>query len=296
MAVEARARNSMEPQMIAAKVQELTDVELATLLCLVANQHCIIETEGDALDALQEELQLVTANVFGLSAVVVNCSSTTTFEDFSSGVLIPKRSSNGGDFSKNDLIFISHFHNPEDGFANLEESSQWVEDDRASLSSVVHKTVVQGTSREPVLPSELLLIRNKEVLLLTELSKKVNLEVEVRRYLHNVLTFLRMHRAVAGGISPQATKHFELLVKSVNPYFDIRFQCLAPLHNLEYVTPSLVALAARKIYRHRITIVAPEHERSMQYGSDLTAVAALLEGVTAEQVIEEVLAMVEVPL
>ena len=34
----------------------------------------------------------------------------------------------------------------------------------------------------------------------------------------------------------------------------------------------------------------------MQYGSDLAAVAAMLEGVTPEQVIDEVLGAVEVPL
>jgi len=62
------------------------------------------------------------------------------------------------------------------------------------------------------------------------------------------------------------------------------------------VTPSLVALAARKIYPHRIAITAPEDERSMQYGSDLTAITALLEGITPEAVIEEVLAAVEAPL
>ena len=67
-----------------------------------------------------------------------------------------------------------------------------------------------------------MLIGKKDVLLLTELSKNVNLGVEVRRYLHNVLTFLRMHRAVAGGISPLATKHFELLVKSVNLYCGLK--------------------------------------------------------------------------
>ena len=126
--------------MIAAKVQELTDVELAILLCLVANQHCIIETEGDALDALQEELQLVgqlptfyicnglrhvyqvTANAFGLSAVVVKCSSSTTFEDFSSGVLIPKRSSNGGEFAKVGITYIGIESLP---LSTLSLSSLW---------------------------------------------------------------------------------------------------------------------------------------------------------------------------
>jgi len=64
---------------------------------------------------------------------------------------------------------------------------------------------------------------------------------------------------------------------------------MAPLHGLTFVTPSLVALAARKIYCHRIEIVKPEKERSMQYGSDLDAVRELLEGVGPEEVIEDVL-------
>lgn len=64
------------------------------------------------------------------------------------------------------------------------------------------------------------------------------------------------------------------------------------------MTPPLVALAARKIYAHRIHITAPEKERSMQYGSDLEAVRQLLDGVTAEDVIEDILGSTgpEVPL
>jgi hypothetical protein len=58
----------------------------------------------------------------------------------------------------------------------------------------------------------------------------------------------------------------------------------------------MVALAARKIYPHRIVITEAEKERSMQWGSSLEAVKAVLEGVTVEDVIEEVLESVEVPL
>ena len=50
---------------------------------------------------------------------------------------------------QNDHIFISHYHDPEDGFANLEEGSEWVEDDRASLSSVVHRSVAQNATMSP---------------------------------------------------------------------------------------------------------------------------------------------------
>lgn len=62
------------------------------------------------------------------------------------------------------------------------------------------------------------------------------------------------------------------------------------------MSPSMVALAARKIYPHRIVITAPEDERSMQWGSSVEAVKAVLEGVTPEDVIEEVLESVEAPL
>lgn len=41
------------------KVHELSDLELATLLCLVAQEHCIIDTDPDVLDDLVTELQLV---------------------------------------------------------------------------------------------------------------------------------------------------------------------------------------------------------------------------------------------
>ncbi len=71
---------------------------------------------------------------------------------------------------------------------------------------------------------------------------------------------------------------------------------LAPLHGLNFVSPSLVALAARKIYPHRIIITTPENERSMQWGSSIEAVRAVLEGVKVEDIIEEVLESVEAPL
>lgn len=73
-------------------------------------------------------------------------------------------------------------------------------------------------------------------------------------------------------------------------------RCLAPLHRLEYVTPALVGLAARKVYLHRIRIAPPDKERSMQWGSKIEAVEALLEDVGPEDVLEDVLGMVTAPL
>lgn len=41
------------------KVQALGDIELAVLIGLVTEQHCIVEAEEELLDAVQEELKLV---------------------------------------------------------------------------------------------------------------------------------------------------------------------------------------------------------------------------------------------
>jgi hypothetical protein len=65
---------------------------------------------------------------------------------------------------------------------------------------------------------------------------------------------------------------------------------------MEFVTPSLVSLAARKIYPHRLILCSPEKERSMQYGSDLDAVREAMEGLAPDDVIEAVLNSVECPL
>ncbi|KAH8668170.1 hypothetical protein BGZ60DRAFT_45069 [Tricladium varicosporioides] len=343
------------------KVHDLSDLELAALICLVAKEHCIIDTEPVALDELVQELELIAAKVFGLTYAVVDCSEHTSLDDFGHAILTvegsPTRSPSpirtrqdsyflntptfqsisrspvsetfaenksianviiaknldeapkqvqtqalelmrtkriytrtsvqsapkrflliavvaGGDGPRltkhlNDQMFISHFHDPEDGFPNIVE----LFDDTASATSVVRKS--------PLLDTEFAIsprITASDIETLSHLSDHATVSVEVKSYQQNIISFLRVHRAVGGGISAQATRHFDKLTK-----------CLAPLHNLSYATPSLLALAARKIYPHRIHIVKPENERSMQWGSDLDAVAALLEGMTTEDVIEDVL-------
>lgn len=128
--------------------------------------------------------------------------------------------------------------------------------------------------------------RLQDIETLAKLSATSTVSIEVRQYLQHVLTFLKMHRAVAGGVTPKATQHFELLAR-----------CLAPLHGLQFVTPSLVVLSAFKIYRHRLTLIEDAHDdRSIQYGSDLAAVTFLLDGVTPLTIIEDVIRSIEVPL
>ncbi|KAL9101813.1 MAG: hypothetical protein Q9163_002960 [Psora crenata] len=151
----------------------------------------------------------------------------------------------------NDHIFISHYHDPGDGFSNLEGGSEWIEDDRASMASVAHGGVVEESLKR----SGSVMFSEEAV---QDRVQKINVNVEISTYLQNIVVFLRMHRAVKGGITPLATSHFDILVK--------------------------------------IRITRPELERSMQYGSDLAAVTEILETYTPHLVIDEVLDQVEVPL
>ncbi|KAI1391530.1 uncharacterized protein F4822DRAFT_188319 [Hypoxylon trugodes] len=230
----------------------------------------------------------------------------------------------------NDLFYVSHWHDPEDGFAHLEDGGLDLYEDgddgkggeTASLdsaSSVVRRSTVDSITATPkpkpgrsrsasnikggnyktrddrsILSSRSRIsafprITESDIATLALLARQTSVDVEVLRYQMNIVSFLRMHRAAApggGGATPLATQHFGQLSK-----------CLAALHGLDYVTPALVGLAARKVYAHRFRVVEdPIHERSMQWGSDLAAVEALLEGVGAEDVIEDVLSMVEAPL
>jgi MoxR-like ATPase len=107
----------------------------------------------------------------------------------------------------------------------------------------------------------------------------------VRGYIHDLIIFLRTHRAVSSGVSALATQHFNHLSR-----------VLAPLHGLTFITPSLVALAFRKIYAHRIILTAPEDERTLQWGSSVEAVREFLRGMTVDDVLDGVLDSVPRPL
>ncbi|RKF72196.1 hypothetical protein GcM1_249258 [Golovinomyces cichoracearum] len=352
----------MADEDIIKRIQSLSDLELAVLICLIAHEHCVINTALVCLDNVACELELIATKVFGLRSVVVECSRNITADEFvnliissgasdtwsnsqfvtrqdrysrnsipltthyrlfyshqkgkkpsivkviiaknlnrasqnvqlqalelmRTGIVTSKTSVNhasrqilfvlvqeGRDCSSlmkhiNDYIFISHLHHVEDELLNLEESLK----NEDSSSSVTKRGPTHLISEETITP----IISTQEIEHLIDLSNTAVINVEVKRYQMSIISFLRLHRAVAGGITASATRKFEKLAK-----------CLAPLHNLNYVTPALVALAAKKIYSHRIRIVKPEEERSMQWGSDIEAVTALLEGIGAEEILEEVL-------
>ncbi|KAK0638680.1 hypothetical protein B0T16DRAFT_359704 [Cercophora newfieldiana] len=183
----------------------------------------------------------------------------------------------------NDFFYLAHWHDPEDGFYYLDDGyGQTTHHETEDIYGVSDDDVASTSSDTS--PDSQPVFTETEIALLAQLSRQVRVDVDVTRYQMNIISFLRTHRAVGSGTTPTATKHFEQLMRS-----------LAPLHGLDYVTPSLVGLAAKKVYLHRIKMVAPEKERSMQWGSELAAVEPILEGLGPEDVIDDVLGLVEAP-
>ncbi|KAJ9662891.1 hypothetical protein H2198_001119 [Neophaeococcomyces mojaviensis] len=359
----------MDVQTLLDNIQELSDLELGVLICLIAQGHCLIATEDSLIDDLASELSLIVSERFGLSYCVLEQEDLNSVERFGEAILEEKgrqfsleddlqsgslqsrlqhleiraaqKSKDDGGLDNrmiknvviakgfnfahefvqvqaievinnrrmlshttvhiapktflflpiitastknvhliphlNDRILISHSHLPEHGFANLEE----LDHSGSSQSSSPH-----SSRRDSWKSQQRSRTISKEVIeKIRTMGDAADITPEVRRYLQDIVTFLRLERGVDGGLTPQATSQFVALAKY-----------LAPLHGINFVTPSLVMLAARKVYPHRIMITNPGRERSMQYGSDLAAVVELLDGLTPQEVIEMVLRTVQCPI
>lgn len=50
---------------------------------------------------------------------------------------------------QNDHLFISHYHDPQNGYTYLEDGNDWLSDGQMSSSSVVRKPAVKQYSRIP---------------------------------------------------------------------------------------------------------------------------------------------------
>lgn len=57
--LEHRRKMNGTHDRLVEKVQTLSDLELAVLVCIVAEQHCIVQTEVQLIESVEEELKLV---------------------------------------------------------------------------------------------------------------------------------------------------------------------------------------------------------------------------------------------
>lgn len=355
----------MTVEQLLSAVPDLSDLELAVLLSLIAKQPCLVYAEDELLGTLASELALIVSDTYRLSYVVLEESDYQSVDSFSDAILddqstfanesdldsdndavgavrsriqnvsfkgtrshVEKTLDNrmvvnviiAKDFNKachdvqiqvmelirrrrifskttvhpapktflflplvsttdkqirfnhhlNDRIFMSHTHVTEDGFPNVEDMEN---DDLTYKSSLSRSN------------SDRLHISREVLTFLHDLGKQTTITPEVRRHLQDLVVFLRLERGVDGGITPYSNVCFVDLAKY-----------MAPLHGIDFVTPSLIELAAKKVFPHRLVVAKPDRERSTQFGSNVDAIRQYMDGLDAEAIIDIVLAKVPAPL
>lgn len=204
---------------------------------------------------------------------------------------------------QNDFFFISHYHSPSLDHPLLD--SHQPRSTTPPSASVTQPYIARprstNNSNHPY-EKPPPIITESDLSRLIALTKRTLTTAEVRRYIHNIPTFLRLHRAVAGGVSAISSRHLTQLSCVLAAFHSPPAMHGQPLlkamdaSRSPFVSPSIVALAARKVYPHRIEVATPAEERSMQWGSEWEAVKWMLQGMTPELILEEVLQAVEVPL
>lgn len=355
----------MDAEQLLAGVADLSDLELAVLISLIAKQSCLIYGEAGFVNHLASELALIVSDIFKLSYAVLESSDLQSVDTFSDAILDEQHHfANEDDFGSetddaaalrsklqnvsfrgsrsyveqnldsrmvvnvviakdfdqashdvqiqimdiirrrrifskttvhpvpktflflpiisttsrgvqinphlNDRIFMSHLHTTRDGFPNVEEL-ELLDSSRSALlqDRKSHRFVITSEALDDV----------------HRLGLQTTITPVVRRHLQDISVFLRLERGVDGGITAYSNVCFVNLAKF-----------LAPLHGISYVTPSLIDLAAKKVFPHRLVIAGPERERSTQFGSNVDAVRQYMQMLTPELVIESVLAKVPTPI
>ncbi len=77
----------MDIQDFVDNVPNLSDLELAILLSLIAKEHCLVYTEDDLVDALASELALIVSETFKLTYVILDSEDLQSAERFGDAIL-----------------------------------------------------------------------------------------------------------------------------------------------------------------------------------------------------------------
>ncbi|CAN6665162.1 hypothetical protein TRVA0_036S01288 [Trichomonascus vanleenenianus] len=165
-----------------------------------------------------------------------------------------------------------------------EESGSFLSHLKELLFLWYHYELENETSTIPT-PQKNELISPDYLVWLRSQARKVTIVADVRRYMQDIVIFLRTHRLVRRGVSTKACRDFDLLVR-----------CLCVLHNYEFATPTLVSIAARKIFPLKIEMCDPYDEPTLQYGGDVQLIAKWMKQWDQELIIESVLEQVDPPL
>lgn len=121
---------------------------------------------------------------------------------------------------------------------------------------------------------------------LREQMTTVTMTLEIKRYINDILIFIRNHRMISNGLPIFLKYEFEIVVRAV-----------AVLNGISYVTPSIVKWSSERFFPlHLDLITDTEMEPSLNWGSDRRLVKTFINLWDRDLVVKNVLRSVKPPL
>ncbi|KAI9486776.1 MAG: hypothetical protein EXX96DRAFT_54496 [Benjaminiella poitrasii] len=104
---------------------------------------------------------------------------------------------------------------------------------------------VPGTLHRQFSSRRYALMKHEEIRSLAENATKVHANIDITRYVRDIVVGIRTHPRVKGGLTARCSQDLLLVTKS-----------LASLFKRDFITPELVTIAAEKVFSHRLHILA----------------------------------------
>ncbi|KAG0168828.1 hypothetical protein DFQ28_004206 [Apophysomyces sp. BC1034] len=90
-------------------------------------------------------------------------------------------------------------------------------------------------------------MKTEEIKLMAEQAARVHINIDISRFIRDIVVGLRTHPLVQGGLTARASQDLVSVTKT-----------LAAIFRRDYLTPDLVSIAAEKVFGHRLHVLAPD--------------------------------------
>lgn len=280
----------------------------AVVLGLSAEENIVVGAKH--MTAVEKLLRLIASNILRTNIAVVNCTSETTWtslsRDMTSSGAIPQivvfknldnsplhlQASLLGSLAQGTILVNHIIHSLPTFFlgiglvqpTSLSKLNKHLKE-RFLLWHIYDGEREREQGQDHSLHSSKSIITNDYFKYMKSQLNNITIMIDVKRYMQDIVIFLRTHRLVRGGISSKACKDLDTMVRG-----------LTVMHNLPYATPSIVKMAARKVFPLKIEICEPTDEPTLHYGGDVKLITKYMQKWDQNMIIENVLEKVEPPV
>ncbi|KAG2195593.1 hypothetical protein INT46_011839 [Mucor plumbeus] len=138
--------------------------------------------------------------------------------------------------------------------------------------SITNSLVRQPSSRR------FALMKHDEIKALAEKASKVHVNIDITRYVRDIVVGLRTHPKVKGGLTARCSQDLVTVTKS-----------LATLFERDFLTPDLVTIAAEKVFSHRLHVLVVNTTDDQMEKEDMDANIP-------SDIVAEILRLIYVPI